>query len=350
MGRGDNGRGQKGFILIIVAAFLTTVVWAVAGLAVDVSRAYSVKRELAKAVDAAALAGAANLYPLPVSQLSPPPAWATGASAASTFVANNTVAGEQLTTADVQVSSGYWSSGTQTLNQSSPAGVCNVTGGTCTVDADCAGGNGCFYTNPPAVQVTASKTVPTSFARMLGWNQFQASATAVAVFAKSGPETAALTGVPPGTGMPPGTMFPIAIEYQLVDLLTQSPSTFTIGPSQSSPNTARWCNWGSGGSVNANTLTDYIQNLVDSSSGQAPQPLRASDSLKMLPTNAAEDMTAVFAATTELINAGKGLIFLPVVDLGSGNDAVVRGFARAQLLSVNGDTINGRFIFQKLVR
>jgi Flp pilus assembly protein TadG len=52
--------GQKGFVLVYMAATLTTLLL-FAGLAVDSGRAYVVKAQLTKAVDGAALAGARSL-------------------------------------------------------------------------------------------------------------------------------------------------------------------------------------------------------------------------------------------------------------------------------------------------
>ena len=152
------------------------------------------------------------------------------------------------------------------------------------------------------------------------------------------------------TGMPPGTIFPLAIGQQLVDTFTTTSPTspnFTIGPSL---NNAQWCDWGPGGGVSANTLTGYINNIIDPNGGQAPQLLQAGGNITLAPSGM--NATSVFTTTTNLINSGKGLVFLPVIANPGGNGVVVvRGFARAQLLSViNGDTITGRFIFQKLVR
>ena len=52
--------GQKGFVLVYMAATLTTLLL-FAGLAVDTGRAYVVKAQLTKAVDGAALAAARSL-------------------------------------------------------------------------------------------------------------------------------------------------------------------------------------------------------------------------------------------------------------------------------------------------
>ena len=56
----SNLSGQKGFVLVYMAATLTTLLL-FAGLAVDSGRAYVVKAQLTKAVDGAALAGARSL-------------------------------------------------------------------------------------------------------------------------------------------------------------------------------------------------------------------------------------------------------------------------------------------------
>lgn len=338
MGSQKKLQGKGGFVLVLMAGLLA-LICALAALAIDVTRAYGVRAELQHVADAAALAGAAGLYPVATY---PVPSWGAGQGAARNFAGTASVGGSQVdTTNELQVSSGYWNPSVQMVQQSGVTpGVCADTGAPCTTDGQCPN-SGCFYVNPPGVEVTVTRTVPTTFAKFEKFYEFQPSATAVAVLAKSGPSSGRQTG------MPPGTVFPFAIFQPTVDAILNgsNPGILVLNPNAPNPG-GQWCDLG-GGALNANTLTNYINYLIDPSAGNAP-PVVTAGTTRLSTSPGAGTMATAFGAANNLITAGKGLVFLPILQ-NNGGPPIVSGFARVQLMGTPSSTITGRLVLQKLI-
>ncbi|SDC50996.1 Putative Tad-like Flp pilus-assembly [Cupriavidus sp. YR651] len=202
-------RYQRGAVGIMMPFMLISVL-SVGALAMDVAHLVIVRNELQNAADAAALAGAAGLYPA-----NPNPAWTNGVTKGTNAIALNKAAGTTLATGTVQA--GYWNlTGT-------PAGLQpqDITPGTNDV---------------PAVQVTISRSagnnggpVATLLAQVFDGGAKGTTATAVAVLAAPG-----IIGN--------GGLFPVALSQCLynyywnsatnqpkIDPATNKPYLFRIG-------------------------------------------------------------------------------------------------------------------------
>ena len=175
---------ERGATIVLVAVAMVMLL-SFAALAVDVSYVLIARNELQNAADAAALGGAAKLYPA-----SPTPNWSAAETKATATIPLNKVTKIALTNGSVQ--SGYWNL------TGSPAGLQakGITPGARDV---------------AAVMVTLSKSIgnnggPVSlfFAPVFGKNTMPAAATAVAVVSF------------PGT-VGKGQLFPIAINKCLYD-------------------------------------------------------------------------------------------------------------------------------------
>ncbi|MHA6891047.1 TadG family pilus assembly protein [Ralstonia pseudosolanacearum] len=233
-------RRQRGAVGLIMPAMLIAI-FSVGALAVDIARLIVVRNELQNAADAAALAGAAGLYPT-----NPAPNWSNGVAQGTSAVKLNKSSNVQLVSGTVQA--GYWNlTGT-------PAGLQSqsITPGTNDV---------------PAVQVTISRStgnnggpVATLLAPIFGALSANSSATAVAVITAPG-------------SAGPGALFPIAISkclYNLywnyttgqpkIDPSTGKPYVFQINtsyPSASSCTSGEWT--GFNGPTDASTLKGLVQ-------------------------------------------------------------------------------------------
>lgn len=158
---------QRGMVIPMVAIGMLSLIGFMA-LAIDVGYLFVARNELQNAADAAALNGAGYLY-----QVTPPaPNWSLAESEATAAISLNQTGNITLT--DIVVSSGYWN-----LTET-PSGLQSQS---ITPGAD----------DKPGVKVTISKTpgnnggpVNTFFARVLGINSMNASATAVAVVTSPG--------------------------------------------------------------------------------------------------------------------------------------------------------------------
>ncbi|CAG2151505.1 hypothetical protein LMG19282_03999 [Cupriavidus campinensis] len=200
---------QRGAIGIMMPFMLISVL-SVGALAVDVAHLAIVRNELQNAADAAALAGAAGLFPA-----NPNPAWTTGVTKGTNAISLNKAAGVTLTSGTVQA--GYWNlTGT-------PAGLQpqDITP---------------TSNDVPAVQVTISRgagsnggPVPTLLAQIFDGAAASTTATAVAVIAAPG-----IIGN--------GGLFPVALSQCLynnfwdsatnqpkLDPATNKPYVFRIG-------------------------------------------------------------------------------------------------------------------------
>ena len=206
---------QRGAVAVAVALMLT-VMMGFCALAVDLALGLVARNELQNAADAAALAGAAQLYAGEST-----PDWAAASDAAADAIALNRSA--QVALRDAVVLPGYWNlDGTEGTLQSLPAtpGPADVAAVMVTVRRD-AGHNG--------------GPVPVFFARVWGINAIPVSASAVAAVTAAG-----VTG--------PGVLFPLAVSACLyrqywdaaanppaprLDPATGLPYVFRIGPGYS---------------------------------------------------------------------------------------------------------------------
>jgi hypothetical protein len=207
-------------VAIVILALTMLVLLLSAGLAIDAGYAYFVKKQLQNAADSGALAGAGLLYPnsstTPLSQLTPD--WTSAGSIAPTFIKQNKAAGSYLTDADiVSVNTGYWN-----LNHippdiqpssTAPKFKCSKSGSICTpstATSVCGSNEVCLQQDVPAVQVTVQRSgLPTYFTKILGWETFSPSATAVA--ARGYPLSAKLS-------------FPFAVSQCMADYYSAHPS------------------------------------------------------------------------------------------------------------------------------
>ncbi|SFP44511.1 TadG family pilus assembly protein [Ralstonia sp. NFACC01] len=226
---------QRGAIGLI-SPMLLVVFLSVGAIAVDVAHLYVVRNELQNAADAAALAGAAGLYPA-----NPTPQWTNAVTKGTNAVQLNASDGTQLATGTVVA--GYWNL------TGSPAGMQaqTITPGTNDV---------------PGVQVTITRASGVNGGAVKGWLTWvfgggtaDIRATAVAVMAA------------PGTANP-GALFPVALNKCLFDLYWNyttnqpliDPSTgkpYVIDIDASYPASSPTCasgEWtGFGGATDANT-------------------------------------------------------------------------------------------------
>lgn len=202
-------RRQRGAVGIMMPFMLMSVL-AVGAVAVDVTHLVIVRNELQNAADAAALAGAAGLYPA-----NPKPNWTNGVTKGSNAISLNKANSAPLSAGTVQA--GYWNlTGT-------PAGLQpqDITPGTYDV---------------PAVQVSISRSagnnggpIATLMAQIFGGGAGSSSAIAVAVVAAPG-------------SVGNGSLFPVALSQCLydyywdkttnqpkIDPATKKPYLFRIG-------------------------------------------------------------------------------------------------------------------------
>jgi len=176
----NNVRAQRGSVLTLTAASLLALMGFM-GLALDVGYVYMVRNELQDAADAAALAGAGQLF----SGSSSIPDFTVGSAAASSAITNlnNQAANAALVTGTI--TTGYW----------------DLTGSTIEVHTSSLSAN-----DFPAVKVQITKSgtngaVNSFFSKALGINTFNPTATAVAVV----------------TGPGKGNLFPMVLSQCLFD-------------------------------------------------------------------------------------------------------------------------------------
>jgi len=238
--------GQRGAVGIMMP-FLIITMAAFGVLAVDIGYLMVVRNELQNAADAAALAGAAGLYP------GTTPNWSNGIAQGKSSIGLNYSGGTQLVDGTAQA--GYWDlTRSWSATQNSPPALSQSTPPS--------------YTNyAPAVQVTISRSannnggpVTTWFSKMFSNSLASVQATAIAVMSA------------PGTANP-GALFPLALNQCLFNLYWNSatgqplndPSTgqpYVIDIDASYPTTTRTCysgEWtGFFGSTNAATEKSLV--------------------------------------------------------------------------------------------
>jgi hypothetical protein len=200
-------RDEGGFSLVLVASSLAILIGFVA-LAIDIGHLLVVRNELHNASDAAALAGASYLIPQNPPPPPAPPDWATATTQATSAIGMNKSDGVTLTTGTVQV--GYWDMASPPPGPSYTLKSTAISPGA----TDCG-----------AVKVTVTRTVPLSFAPVIGMKTVNVSATSTAVMAS------------PGTANP-GALLPMAITKEVADQrasYTCPGNTFRIGSSYHYP-------------------------------------------------------------------------------------------------------------------
>ncbi|HBA87799.1 MAG TPA: hypothetical protein DCZ75_07340 [Geobacter sp.] len=346
---------ERGFVVIVLALGTLVMLFALAGLAIDVSRAYVVKGELQKAADAAALAGAGNLYMSnPSSPATPILSWANAESSATNFIGKNTANGRALT--DGLVEAGYWKIASPTSNTLNPKGTvpgsCSSTGSSCTNNSDCSASEVCIQDYAPAVKVTIRKSpgnnggaLTTFFARVVGWEEFQVAAGAIAVSGFVG-------------SVPPGLAFPFAVTACVVnDYFSQVPlpdpptevtdvSIYHLkNGTDVSP--GQWTNLLQGRDPSAETVKAYIENLNDPKDGTPSPATNAGDPVYLDPGTKA----AVYRETQQLIDSGRGLVYLPVVDctIVPNTTMQIRGYVAFQLTSTTNSSMTGHLVSMYMI-
>lgn len=320
---------QRGFVVIIVAILMTFIFTVMAGLAIDVSRAYVVKTELQSAVDACALAGARNLYPCSpyngVAGTLPPaiPNWTSAVTTATGFVGNNTVDHRSLLAADV--TPGYWNISTNTFR---PTTAVPLTA-----------------SDMPAVQVSASMSsakgnwaVPAFFVRQWIPGGFQPAATATAAISWSLRQP----------------VFPYVVSQCVIDDTLSGARANGIfeltGTYQGGP-AGQWTTLTGSAAGGDNLLRNYIEYFMDPAQGSAPPSLPQGQSIYVR-TGATSN---VYTDTAALIAANKGRVLLPIVacPVAPGTSMPITGFAPVQLTSATGGstpTISGYLYPPQLVK
>ena len=237
--------GREGSVAVSVAVVLV-VLLGMSAVAIDYGHMVSVSRELHKAADAGALAGARFLVPYVGAPSTPD--WMAGQNKATATALLNRADNQALTNCVVEY--GYWNLKTKTLQS---AGIAPTA------------------SHLPAVQVTITKAeglnggpIQMFFAPILGVRTRDLSARAVAVI--SGPYT-----------VPAGGAFPLAMPDILVQQYwnREPPVSFTIGSAYHDPEGGQWTSF----LADANdvlTIRDLIAN-------GNPNPLKVGDNIWIEP-------------------------------------------------------------------
>lgn len=158
----SEARGEEGSMIIMVALTLTIIIGMV-GLAMDAGQMYVTKQKAQAAADAAALAGAMDMYN---------GTYATGSYGAKTTCSTSS----NWTPCYYARLNGFGGSASDTVTVDfSPSGSCTVPSGLGSLASD----------SPNLICVTASRVVNTTLVRVLGTNSSTVSATAKAALALS---------------------------------------------------------------------------------------------------------------------------------------------------------------------
>jgi Flp pilus assembly protein TadG len=276
---------ESGGVAVYMALALVALL-ACAGLVLDIAHMVSVKRELVKAAEAGALAGARGLWPtiLPSTSASRSPDCAAAQTWALHAATRNEVDGANLAVDQVRVEVGQWNYST---HQFTP-GMSN---------------------NANGVRVTVYKSrVRTVFSKVIGEYYRNMNATAIAIM-----DFASAVGQ--------GTL-PLAINKPYTDSGTPIFINFTPDPYDNGgwfanpPDTA-----------NARTFTDYINNA-------ACAPLHVGDIINLQNGN---DTSCLDALSAKLSQQPEGYLdtLLPVVDASTFNqNEPIKGFVPFRITSV----------------
>jgi Flp pilus assembly protein TadG len=276
---------ESGGVAVYMALALVALLGC-AGLALDIAHMVNVKRELTKAAEAGALAGARGLWPtiLPSTSASRSPDCVAAQTWALNAAVSNKVDSTNLTTDEVTVEVGQWNYAT---NQFTPGMSSNANG----------------------VRVTTHRAqVHMIFAKVLGQYYRNMSATAVAIM-----DFASAVGQ--------GTL-PIAINQPYTDPGTPIFINFTPDPYDNG-------GWFANPPDNANAVTfrDYINNA-------SCPPLHVGDIINLQNGN---DTTCLNELSAKLAQQPEGFLdtLLPVVDASTFNqNEPVVGFVPFRITGV----------------
>lgn len=195
-------RRQRGAVGVL-SPILLIIFLAIGAMAIDIAHLFVVRNELQNAADAAALAGAAGLYPA-----NPKPNWSNGVAQGTSAVKLNASDNTKLTGGTVQA--GYWNL------TGSPAGMQSqsITPGS----NDVAG-----------VQVTVTRSPGNNGGPVSGWLTWVFNGGAASIQA-----TAVAVIAAPGSANP-GSLFPVALNKCLFDLYWN----YTTGQPLNDPSTGQ---------------------------------------------------------------------------------------------------------------
>jgi hypothetical protein len=296
--------GQEGSVAVSVAVVLV-VLLGMSAVAIDYGHMVSVSRELHKAADAGALAGARFLVPYVGAPSTPD--WMSGQNKATDTVKLNRADNQTLT--DCLVEYGYWHLITKTLQS---AGIVPTA------------------SHLPAVQVTITKAeglnggpIQMFFAPIFGVRTRNLSARAAAVI--TGPYT-----------VPAGGAFPLAMPGILVEQYwnREPPFSFKVGSAYHDPEGGQWTSF----LADANdvpTIRDLIAN-------GNPNPLKVGDNIWIEPgtkTTLYDDAASKIGQT----------VLVPVVNTDFATHAYtpILGFASFYIEDAEGGSgkyIQGHFV------
>ena len=323
-------RKRKGIVIVYVVMTML-VMLSFLGLAVDGGHLFLVRTELQNAADASALAGAGALYKDANNPGAPPLLdWNRASSAAAAFVKENRSDGFVLT--DGQIATGCWDQNLKTFKA-------RLTGNSCEGSSQI-----------PAVSVIVSRSagnnggpVRTFFARLI---QKEGLLGELPVASNA---AVAVSGFPSAT--PSGVTFPFMITKCVVDDYLSNPTVqkpLLITDSSvyhSSKGDIPLGQWTSFKVIadSARILEKYIAALTDPAVDNAitPPSLNLGDSIYTVPRSSA----GAYLLIQHLIDAGKGVVILPVVgcDISGKTSMAVEGFAVVRLFSTSVSSVTAGF-------
>jgi Flp pilus assembly protein TadG len=331
-------RNEGGSVAIIMTAVMMVVFCVLAGLTIDVSRAYMVKGELQNVGDAVSLAGAGEFYP---SVSYAVPNWSRAGETATRFVGKSRADGTDLAAGDVKY--GWWNLSTNDWNGAPvtpgstpilpPAGIrgnCSTSTGTvCTSNDNCPTSEVCLVKDVPAVMTTIEKSaanngaVPAVFAQAVGWKEFSVrSKAAVAV-------SGAPSSVAAYTVFPWAISKPMADRFYALGLPSAEVQIFVYNQTPDIYKAGRWTSFDSNNNV-------QLASLGSQSMGSNPSRLSVNDSIGMV----AGDTSNSFSN----IPVGRDVL-LPVVD-----DVTQNGYRDKPLLGFITFRITGSDAAQQYIR
>lgn len=344
-------RERRGFALVLVAAFML-VVCIIAGLAVDVSRAYVVKTDLQKAADAAALAGAANLFTTSATAL-PVLSWSNAETAATNYVGNNKADNSALQEGTVVSGYYHYPSPSDPLQKGIIPGTCASSNNPCTTNSDCnqAVAEICMQRNyVPAVKVTITKSagnnngaVSNFFSSVVGWSKFQVSASAIAVSGYVG-------ATPPGLALPFAMCSNVATDYFSQNPLPNTTIT-DISPYQMKNGTyvspGQWTDLLPGKDPAASTVKDYIDNQANPKTGSPSPATTIGESIYIdtgLKGSGYLAIQNLIAANT--LKGQNTIVYLPLTNcpLIPNTTSPIMGYTAFQITSATINSITGNLV------
>ena len=357
----------EGIAVVIIALAMAAIIGFIC-LVIDLGNAYVVKGQLQNAADAGALAGAGALYqidpthPLPVTV--PPPDWDSAKAKAAAFVKQNKAAGALLS--DAQIQYGYWNLATKTWdappvtsgNPPAPSsGNCSITtSATCTVSTSCPKfpSESCIFLAVPTVLVTVNKSDGENGGPLA---TFFGGAVGVGSIALSASGTAA-RGAPSSVS----GAFPFALNGCIVtDYFSQNPlpnpppqitdtSVYHLKDGTAVSMPGQWTDLKQAQDPSASLLVSYIDNMINPSNGAAAPTIQAGNGSSTYLYIDPGTKASVYHDTQSLVDAGKGLVIMPVVatppdcSMTPGSDMLVTGFVAFQITGTTNSSMTGRII------